>query len=442
MPFGLNTLAINAMTLVVLLALLYPFLFNDRAKLIDVVSIYRPLALAFLALNPTLVLLAPFTSRALLPIAIASIAAAMASLALEIRSTRRPVPDAALWFVWGLFLVVSLVTEVRWDFGRSPPQSVGYVTGLTSVLILWSGVEAILAYSSTRNRNYLLVISCALIAAGGMFARAWLLAHGEHSAEAMMLYEDGWLFITRAVALSGLVAMSIVLSQLYLDNEWKNEELSRQKVEDGLLRMLGALSLVRDEETGAHIKRTSEFVRTIAQGMRDRGLLESEAKYDIVDVMSRAAPLHDIGKIGIPDAILKKPGQLDEQEWVTMKTHAAMGEEVIKAAADVHTRSDGYMDFLMQIAADIAGGHHENWDGSGYPRGLSGKAIPEAARIMAVADVYDALTSPRVYKQRWSHADAVIEINRLSGSKFDPNVVDTFVELERNFSIIADKYQD
>ncbi len=153
------------------------------------------------------------------------------------------------------------------------------------------------------------------------------------------------------------------------------------------------------------------------------------------------APLHDVGKVGIPDHILLKPGRLDPAEWEIMKTHTLIGEEVLKAAAP-KPLSEGASPRTLALAIEIAGGHHERWDGQGYPRGLSGESIPKSARLMTVADIYDALTSARPYKKTWSHAKAVDEITHLSGTKLDPMVVAAFLEEQDRFREIARRFKD
>jgi putative two-component system response regulator len=138
-----------------------------------------------------------------------------------------------------------------------------------------------------------------------------------------------------------------------------------------------------------------------------------------VGLIERAAPLHDVGKIGIPDAILLKPDRLDEQEWELMKTHTTIGARLLASSNDP----------LLHLAEEIALGHHERWDGSGYPNGFSGEAIPVQARIVAVTDVFDALTHQRPYKPAWTLEAAVAEIDSQRGRQFAPDVVDAFLEV-------------
>lgn len=176
-----------------------------------------------------------------------------------------------------------------------------------------------------------------------------------------------------------------------------------------VVQRLGRAAEYKDNETGLHVIRMSHFSRLIAL---EAGMGEAWA-----DTLLNAAPMHDVGKIGIPDAILQKPGKLDAAEWAVMQSHAEIGAEIIGA--------DGSE--LLNMAREVALSHHEKWDGSGYPRGLQGEAIPIAARIVALADVFDALTSERPYKKAWSVDDAIALIRDQSGHHFDPRLVDAFL---------------
>ncbi|HEY3364304.1 MAG TPA: HD domain-containing phosphohydrolase [Symbiobacteriaceae bacterium] len=186
----------------------------------------------------------------------------------------------------------------------------------------------------------------------------------------------------------------------------RTRELEQSQLE--VVRRLALASEFRDDQTGLHTDRMSRLAARLAEAA---GLSTTEC-----DMILQAAPMHDVGKIGIPDAILLKPGPLTPDEWETMKTHVRIGATLL---------SGGSSD-LMQMAHTIAWTHHENWDGSGYPQGLKGEAIPLSGRICHLADVFDALTSDRPYKKAWSHTDAAAEIVRMSGRHFDPSLVDRF----------------
>jgi len=220
-------------------------------------------------------------------------------------------------------------------------------------------------------------------------------------------------------------------------------EVSRRMVENDLtqlvsIRALAHLAETRDPETGNHILRTQNYVRALALQLRQHPRFSATLDLRTIDLLTKSAPLHDIGKVGIPDSILQKPGPLTSEEWVIMKTHSWLGSEAIEQAeADV----DQSIDFLA-LAKEIAHWHHEKWDGSGYPDGLIGDAIPLSARLMAVADVFDALISPRVYKPAMSYEKAREIITEGCGSHFDPDIVAAFLEDFDAITAIADQYQD
>ncbi len=211
-----------------------------------------------------------------------------------------------------------------------------------------------------------------------------------------------------------------------------------QQTKDEMLSSLNALSLARDNETGNHVIRTQFYVKAIATRLFKMGKYPEEINERTIELMFKAAPLHDIGKVGIPDAVLQKPGKLNDEEWIIMKTHTTIGERILSAA---HTGSEN-RNTVIDMAIQIAGGHHERWDGGGYPRGLKGDAIPLSARIMAIADVYDALVSKRVYKQAWSQEQALEEIIPKSGTQFDPVIIEAFVLEESHLNEIAKLHRD
>lgn len=196
----------------------------------------------------------------------------------------------------------------------------------------------------------------------------------------------------------------------------------------------------RDEETGEHILRTQRYVEVLARKLSDHEKYRAELTEENIELLFKSAPLHDIGKVGIPDAILRKPESLTEEEYRIMKKHPEIGRN---ALADTKTllRESGGLGYL-HYACEVAISHHECWDGSGYPYGLKGDQIPLAGRLMAVADVYDALISARVYKPSYSHAIARERIQAASGVRFDPDVVAAFLAGEEEFIAIARQFAD
>ncbi len=204
------------------------------------------------------------------------------------------------------------------------------------------------------------------------------------------------------------------------------------------IRALAHLAETRDPETGNHILRTQAYVRTLALELRRDPAYAQRLDGRTIELLAMSAPLHDIGKVGIPDQILLKPGKLDAAEWAVMKTHAAIGARAIEMAEhDIGHRVD-----FLTTAKEIAHWHHERWDGTGYPDGLAGEAIPISARLMALADVFDALISPRVYKAPMSCEAARAIILQGRGSHFDPAVADAFERQFERFVEIARRYSD
>lgn len=193
----------------------------------------------------------------------------------------------------------------------------------------------------------------------------------------------------------------------------------------------------RDPETGQHVQRTQYYARALAQALKKKGQYSNILTDPFIKDLFLSAPLHDIGKVGVPDSILLKPGKLTDEEFAIMKTHSIHGERTLQKVAK-KIQGDNY----LVMGAEIAGSHHERWDGNGYPRGLSLEEIPLSGRIMAISDVYDALISRRCYKPPFSHEKSMAIIVEGKGSFFDPVVVDAFVTIEHEIKAIAARYTD
>jgi putative two-component system response regulator len=231
--------------------------------------------------------------------------------------------------------------------------------------------------------------------------------------------------------------------RLHDQNSFLESEIAKRMAENELIQEVGIRALaylaeIRDPETGNHILRTQNYVRHLALALRSHPRYAATLTPRYIELLARSAPLHDIGKVGIPDAILHKPGRLTPEEWEIMKTHARLGADAIDRA---ERSADKAVDFLS-IAKEIAHSHHEKWDGSGYPEGLSGDAIPLSARIMALADVFDALISHRVYKPAMPYVEARDIIAAGRGKHFDPDIVDAFLNNFTAYCEIADHYRD
>jgi putative two-component system response regulator len=225
---------------------------------------------------------------------------------------------------------------------------------------------------------------------------------------------------------------------IYLEAEVMRRMQDTLLVQDITIYALAELAETRDNETGNHIRRTQEYVNILAHRLQLHPSFASFLTNNAVDLVTKSAPLHDIGKVGIPDHILLKPGKLTEEEFAIMKTHSMLGAMAIDRALRNADRRLDFLDMAMQIAHY----HHERWNGSGYPEGLKGKAIPIPARLMALADVFDALISRRVYKEAMPFGQAKDIIVAERGRHFDPDVVDAFLRSFDEFVTVAEKYRE
>jgi putative two-component system response regulator len=230
---------------------------------------------------------------------------------------------------------------------------------------------------------------------------------------------------------------------LRIENHHLETEVAKRMAENDLIqavsiRALAHLAEIRDPETGNHILRTQGYVKQLAECLKTHPRFSALLSDQYIHLLSRSAPLHDLGKVGIPDVILQKPGKLNSEEWEIMKTHAYLGALAIESAEqDIEMPVD-----FLSLAKEIAHWHHEKWDGSGYPDGLVGDEIPVSARIMALADVFDALLSRRVYKEPSSYEIIRDIIHAGRAAHFDPDMVDAFLNHFSIFCDIADQHRE
>jgi putative two-component system response regulator len=224
----------------------------------------------------------------------------------------------------------------------------------------------------------------------------------------------------------------------YLETEVAKRTKELTAIQDVTILAMASLAETRDNDTGNHIRRTQYYLQLLANSLKTHARFTSFLSDHTIQMLFKSAPLHDIGKVGIPDRILLKPGRFEPHEFEIMKTHCRLGRDAIQHAED----QLGLEVEFLKFAKEIAYGHQEKWDGSGYPEGLAGDAIPISARLMAVADVYDALISRRVYKEGMPHAKAVSIIAKGRGTHFDPDIVDAFMALTDQFQAVAQRYAD
>ncbi len=225
---------------------------------------------------------------------------------------------------------------------------------------------------------------------------------------------------------------------LILEEKVRDRTKKLGELQDVAMEAMGALAESRDPETGNHIRRTQLYVQLLAEKLCDHPRFSAFLTPEHITLLFKAAPLHDIGKVGVPDAILLKPGKLTEEEFERMKLHTVYGRDAIAAAEKKLSEPSEFLIFAKEIAYS----HQEKWDGSGYPEGLAGDDIPISARLMAIADVYDALISRRVYKPPFSHEKAIAIMTEGRGSHFDPDMLDAFLEISEECRKVAETYAD
>lgn len=294
-------------------------------------------------------------------------------------------------------------------------------------------------------------IACVIvgIAVAALFAFAWeihwvvlgtLCAVGLAVLASLFAFMRADLFVGPAAPLVTAVVLFVELSVARFAIEKRRASLWLRQLQNArqvTIESMASVAETRDPETGAHIKRTQHYVKAIAEELRRSGLHTGTLTDEYIDLLFLSAPLHDIGKVGVPDHILLKPGRLTPDEFEIMKQHAEFGRKIILSSSKNIEGNN-----FLALAGEIAASHHEKWDGSGYPLGLAGEAIPLSGRIMATADVYDALISRRCYKEPFSHEHAVSLMREANGKIFDPAVLAAFFRIEDQIRAIANEFRD
>ncbi|HEY5765508.1 MAG TPA: CHASE2 domain-containing protein [Candidatus Deferrimicrobiaceae bacterium] len=253
-----------------------------------------------------------------------------------------------------------------------------------------------------------------------------------------------WLLAHRQIFLPPLLPMgtilsvfTLLLSMRYLQSDREVRERTRKLdlTQDAIIQSLAALAETRHHETGGHIQRTRNYMQVLARRLKNHPRFRDSLYGSTEELLYRLAPLHDIGKVGVRDQVLLKPGALSPEEYEEMKRHTDYGAETIRMAKQMLGE-----DAFLRIAEEIVSAHHERWDGTGYPRGLKGEEIPVPGRLMAVADVYDAMVYRRGYQRAFSHEEAVRLMVDERGTHFDPDVLDAFLEVQEEFRRIASRF--
>ena len=258
-----------------------------------------------------------------------------------------------------------------------------------------------------------------------------------------LIFKSTGIFFSPCLPTISIVAnFSILTFVNFLFDEIRIKEQNRELIKAQDLTIFSLLSLVetRDHETGEHIIRTQQYVRILAEHLSNHPKFRKFLDRKTVHFICKSAPLHDIGKVGIQDKVLKKIGEYTYEDFEEMKLHTTLGRKAIINAEE--SLDENMKSSFLKFAKDITYSHHEKWDGSGYPQGLKGEEIPLCARLMALADVYDALTSKRTYKPALDHETAKEIIIQGRGAHFDPDIVDAFLEKEDAFKTVSQTYKD
>lgn len=401
--------------------------------------VYWTLAAASIAISFLSWAIAPFFSYALLSIAGTGLVASMAFFALLFRSFNTPISKNLLMIIIGVIIAFAIQFEFFRStgnyFGRSITSTI-----LVNGCLIWQLIELkhIVKKNASIHLKSILILILAMICL--TLLRLYEIQI-ETTSFTQNIYDESFImFALRSSFAAGQVLMLVTLSNYFYEQLWikANDKLNLK--ENQMLSSLKSLSLARDNETGNHIVRTQHYVKILATRLKNLGHYTEELSDEAIEELFKAAPLHDIGKVGIPDEILLKPSKLTPSEWEVMKTHTTIGESVLGAAETAINTNDN--EDVITKAIRIAGGHHEHWDGSGYPRGLKGQEIPLEARIMSLADMYDALISERVYKKAWSHESAVKEIVSKRNTQFDPVIVDAFLLEIDQFNQVSQSLKD
>ena len=402
---------------------------------------YWPIALGLMIISCLSFLAVGFTPIFFLALANTSLIFSSLAILLFIRSwdlTNARVKFRTYWVAYAILLVGYELLRIYLSFNAR----VFIVTAILASCSLTALVEVCLIPKKERSKQYVALQLAFLIHLCILAARTFSVAYGASNGSSILnIYQEGsYTSMLRALGMATNLLLYLAIGNILLERAWRKEEKKSINNELRMLSSLNSLAHARDNETGAHIIRTKAFARRLALRLRMQGSYSEQLSDHMIESICHAAPLHDIGKVGIPDSILYKQGALSKEEWGVMKTHTLIGEAVLSSTKLQFPEDDA--GDVIDVAVQIAGAHHEQWDGSGYPKGLKENAIPLPARIMALADMYDALISERVYKKEWTHDRAASEIISKKGSHFDPAVVEAFILEQDHFQQIAQRHKD
>ena len=424
-------------TFCTLLGLLAPFFWGIGAQKSQYKVVYKPLAIGCFAISSLAFFVDSRAEGFGLPVANLALVAGALYISMLFNTWDQSITSSKKLFAVFWFIAIGAAYIYLMGVG-SIKDRMHLINGALALISLWQLATLFRVAKKDHAYQIKLLIAVLLFQFGSKILRSALLISQPDTLVTSWYQENIFGFYLHILSFMSNVMICILITNYYLETLMKEHQNNALAIEEGMLHSLNALSMARDNATGNHIIRTKNYVQAIAHRLNSMGMYQDELSESAIANMVKAAPLHDIGKVGILDSILKKPGPLTPDEWAVMKTHTSIGEDVLQAAMVKDARHTQVLD----VAIKIAGCHHECWDGSGYPRGLSGIEIPLAARIMSLADMFDALVSKRVYKDAWSHEDAYAEILRLNGARFDPLVVEAFMMESDHFIDISIRFRD
>ena len=404
---------------------------------------FWPMALLLMATSCAGFFLAGYQPIFFLSLANTSLFFSALAIVLFIRSwdsSNSMVQRRSFWVAFGIFLIFYEIFRIYGSF----EARVYFMTSIMGLTSLGALVELYLIPKNERSNQFIILkiafFTHLLFIVFRILGITFSIAA---TTSASTIYQEGpFTAMLRVLGVCSSLLIYLAIGNILIEKVWRKEERKSADNELKMLSSLNALAQARDNETGAHIIRTQAYARRIAWRLRQQGNYVDQLSDRSIDLIYSAAPLHDIGKVGIPDSILYKDGPLSKEEWSVMKSHALIGETVLESAKSQLPDDGAREDDVIDVAIKIAGEHHEHWNGGGYPRGLAGATISLPARIMSLADMYDALISKRVYKEEWTHDKAISEIVAKKGTHFDPLIVEAFVLEQDHFKEIAQRHKD
>lgn len=437
-PLLLLTLALLVMSLMT------QYLPPYGKKFLKISTIHWPIALLCLVGSILLFGFGPFLPPVTLTLANTFYSSTLFSLGLVLMALEKKNPRWGLNWFFAAAAVFALVFEVLRQQGSSS-------FALRTVLVA-STINAgalFLAYAVTqhsfrpRSIHLYFVAFFGLVSGLLLAKRAALIYAGNIPSNFSLFQEEGLSLQLRWMASIGLYLTYFMMRNHLGERIQHRSDRENRRAEEALLFTLQSMAVARNSQTENHMQRLQRFVQLTLRSLRQNSRYAGQLSEKNINQMVQACVLHDIGKMALPYDLLFTDAPASESEMAEMMSHTTVGERILQSAMASHPEQPSrHMERLLAVATEIAGGHHERWDGAGYPRRLAGEDIPLAARVVAVADAFDVLLTSRVYKEIWSVNEALICLERQSGTAFDPDVMDAFLLNSQEVQTVARTFRD